>query len=640
MRLSPANNHRRWRSRSRRKKPLEIFQQRFLLLKVLIVVLFGVLIVQLARMQITEHAQYSARAESNRLETIPVLPGRGLIYDRNGEPLVENRPIFSAAVIPEDVPEDQLLVVAAEVSSITGVPAKEIAERVAAAWKSDDSLTPVIVKEDLDDETAFQLRERQALLPGVEVVVESVRRFTTGSLLPHVLGYVGRINEEEYDELSDEGYGINDRLGKAGVEYTYESILRGTPGYRQVEVDASGEELRTVREEPPQAPASLVLSLDLDLQQRVTEILERAKGESLNAVSIVMNVKTGEILAMVSLPSFDNNILTDPVDQEALPKLLNDPAKPMVNHAIGEVHPPGSTFKQITGTAALQEGVATTSTTITSTGSISVQDEYNPDKTWVMKDWAPLGTLDFYRGLAMSSDVYFYYLSGGFYAQGQQTFRGLGADRLAKYAREYGLGEPTGIDLPGEVGGLVPDPEWKEENIGEPWTLGDTYNFGIGQGYLTMTPLQLVRVISAIANGGDLLVPHVVREIVDEEGNIIQQVEREVADHVDISDKNLSIMREALRQAAVYGPARAGASSTVTIAAKTGTAEFGEQLPDGTYETSHAWYTAYAPFDDPEIAVVVFLEKGIGATHAGPVARDIFDYYFERQRLADQGAGP
>ncbi|MDP3768663.1 MAG: penicillin-binding transpeptidase domain-containing protein, partial [Dehalococcoidia bacterium] len=192
----------------------------------------------------------------------------------------------------------------------------------------------------------------------------------------------------------------------------------------------------------------------------------------------------------------------------------------------------------------------------------------------------------------------------------------------------------------GEVGGLVPDPEWKEENIGEPWTLGDTYNFGIGQGYLTMTPLQLVRVISAIANGGDLLVPHVVREIVDEEGNIIQQVEREVADHVDISDKNLSIMREALRQAAVYGPARAGASSTVTIAAKTGTAEFGEQLPDGTYETSHAWYTAYAPFDDPEIAVVVFLEKGIGATHAGPVARDIFDYYFERQRLADQGAGP
>jgi len=301
------------------------------------------------------------------------------------------------------------------------------------------------------------------------------------------------------------------------------------------------------------------------------------------------------------------------------------------------VHPPGSTFKQVTGTAALQEGVANPSTTITSHGLITVEDEYNPDRTWVMRDWAALGTMDFYRGLAMSSDVYFYYLSGGYYESGAEVFHGLGVDRLSAYARDYGLGSPTGIDLPGEAAGLVPDEEWKVDTFGETgvWTLGDTYNFGIGQGFLTVTPLQLVRVTAAIANGGDLLVPHVLKDVVDEENNVIRAYEREVEREIGISDANLAIMQEALRQAAVYGPANTGASQYVSIAAKTGTAEFGQPLADGTYPNSHGWYTAYAPFEDPEIAVVVFLEQGVGATNAGPVAKRIFDYYFSRGNLVE-----
>jgi penicillin-binding protein 2 len=640
MQVPPANHRRRWRSRAREPHPAEIFQRRFLLLKALIVVLFGVLVLQLARMQITEHDAYDARAEFNRLRTIPVLPARGLIYDRNGEQLVQNLPIFSAAVVPADVPEERFLAVVAGLSDLTGVPPQEIATKIVEAQESNDPFTPVVVKPNLDDETAFRLRERQPNLPGVQVLVESIRYFPEGPLTSHLLGYVGRIDAEEYAELRDDGYQLNDRLGKAGVELTYEAVLRGAPGYRQVEIDAAGQEINTIRSVPPRPAGNLVLALDLDLQRRVAEFLQNAQGNSRNAVAIVMDVRSGEVLAMVSLPAYDNNILTDPVDQDALPGLLDDPAKPMVNHAIAEVHPPGSTFKQVTGSAALQEGVATADTTITSYGYITVRDKYNPNKVWVMRDWAALGTLNFYRGLAMSSDVYFYYLSGGYYQNGQQVFRGLGAERLARYAREYGLGALTGIDLPGEAAGLVPDPAWKEEAIGEVWTLGDTYNFGIGQGYLTLTPLQLLRVAAAIANGGDVLVPHVVREIVNEEGNVLQRVEREVAHKLNISDANLAIMREALRQAAVYGPARTGASSQVTIAAKTGTAEFGQQLADGSYATSHAWYTAYAPFDDPEIAVVVFLEKGIGATHAGPVAKQIFDYYFGRQRLAEQGGSP
>ncbi|MEX0786750.1 MAG: penicillin-binding protein 2 [Dehalococcoidia bacterium] len=641
MQYSPPNG-RRWRSRTEKARPEDVTQRRFLLLKVLIVVLFGVLGLQLARMQIVEHEDYDARAESNRLRTIPELPARGLIYDRNGEQLVENLPIFSAAVVPADVPDDRFFAVVAGLSEVTGVGPQQIATDIVEARESDDPFTPVIVKADIDEETAFVLRQRQPGLPGAQVLVESVRDYPQADLISHMLGFVGRIDEEEYADLRSAGYLLNDTLGKAGVEYTYESVLRGSAGYRQVEIDAAGEEIETIRSVAPRAAGNLVLTIDLDLQREVTEILRGAQGNSLNVVAIVMDVRTGGLLAMVSLPSYDNNVLTIPVDQDALPGLLDDPAKPMVNHAIAEVFPPGSTFKQVTGTAALQEGVAGPDTTITSYGSISVEDEYNPDRTWIMRDWAALGTMNFYRGLAMSSDVYFYYLSGGYYENGRELFRGLGVDRLARYAREYGLGAPTGIDLPGEAAGNVPDAAWKEETFGEGgvWTLGDTYNFGIGQGFLTVTPLQLLRVAAAIANGGDVLVPHVVSEIVDEQGNVLQAIEREVANKLPISSQNLAVMREALRQAAEYGPARTGASSYVTIAAKTGTAEFGVPLADGTYPQSHAWYTAYAPYDNPEIAVVVFLEQGVGATNAGPVAKQIFDYYFDRQRHVEAGALP
>ncbi len=637
MQLRPDNGRRRWRPRFREPKPAETFQGRFLLLKALIVLLFGVLVVQLARMQIVDHDSYETRAEVNRLRIIPELAARGLVYDRNGEQLVENKPIFSAAVVPADVPNDQIYAVVAELASLTGVSGRQIGERIREAQDSKDPFTPVIVKEDVDQETAFRLRERQPDFPGVRVLVESVRRYPNGPLASHLLGYVGRIDAEEYAELRDRGYQLNDRLGKAGVEFTYESVLRGSPGYRQVEIDAAGQEVRTLRTVAPQAAGNLVLGLDLDLQGKVTEILQNAMtaGGSRNAAAIVMDVNTGELLSMVSLPSYDNNILTDPTDQERLPALLNDPAKPMVNHAIAEVYPPGSTFKQVTGTAALQEGVANPGTTIYSGGSITIPNEWGGEPQ-VMRDWRSHGWMNFYQGLAWSSDVYFYYLAGGF-----QNFVGLGAERLARYAREYGLGAPTGIDLPGEAAGLVPDPEWKEKALdGEVWTLGDTYNFGIGQGYLAVTPLQLLRVIAAIANGGDVLVPHVVREVADDDGNTIQRIERQVANKLPISQENLAVMRESLRQAADYGPANTGASSLVTIGAKTGTAEFGEQLADGSYTTSHAWYTAYAPFDHPQIALVVFLEKGIGATNGGPVARQILDYYFGRQHQAVEDGAP
>jgi len=301
----------------------------------------------------------------------------------------------------------------------------------------------------------------------------------------------------------------------------------------------------------------------------------------------------------------------------------------MVNHCISETYPPGSTFKQVTGTGALQEGVANAGTTITSYGSISVKNEYDPSIVYIFKDWAALGTLDFYGGVAQSSDVYFYYLAGGYYQDGVELFRGMGARALARYTREYGLGAPTGIDLPGEADGVVPDPDWKEKELGETWTIGDTYNFAIGQGFVTTTPLQMVGVTNAIANGGDVMVPRVVREVVDATGKTILPIAPEIARHLSISDGHLATFREGMRQAVSWGTANSAAVSGVAVAGKTGTAEFGPDLGGGTY-ASHAWFTGFAPAEDPEIAVVVFLEQGNGAKDAAPLAGRILNYYFHR----------
>lgn len=603
-------------------------------LRLLELLLFGVLAAQLVRMQILHGDEYRERAETNRLRVLSVTPPRGLIYDRNGTPLVENVPGFSAVVIPADLPEERQEEVLEGVAALLRVDANTLALKVIAGRNSNDPFRPVVVRDGLSEQETFAVRERQAEWPGVQVVVEPVRRYPYGPLVSHLLGYVGRIDAEEYERFREFGYQVDDRVGKTGVEYTYEADLRGVPGILQAEVDAMGRVVRTLGRRDPTPGHSLVLSLDLDLQRKVTEILQQAAGPY-QAVAVVMNVHTGEILALVSLPSYDNNIFSGKVDEKALQTLLDDPRKPLVNHAIAERYAPGSTFKQVTASAALQEGVATPSTTITSYGYISVPNQYDPSITYIFRDWAALGTLDFYGGLAMSSDVYFYYLSGGYYQNGVEVFRGLGPERLAAYARAFGLGSPTGIDLPGESPGLVPDPSWKEATLGEPWVLGDTYNFGIGQGYLAVTPIQMARVTAAIANGGQVLRPHLLREVLDSEGRIIRRYDP-VVDHVlPVDPANLAVVREAMRQAVVWGTAKTGAVANVAVAGKTGTAEFGERFADGSYLT-HGWYTGFAPYEAPEISIAVFLERGGGAIDAGPVAAKILDYYFNRDNFAEQ----
>jgi len=627
----------RWRSEKPRRgeNPLLPGQTSFLL-QVLIFALFGILTLQLVRMQVFEADRYQAKAENNRLRELQVLPLRGLIYDRNGTPLVQNVANYTAIITPADLPTKNEEEVFDRLSEVLKMSSQDIAQKVREKRENGNPYEAVVIKDELDRDTALILKELTPNLPGVELQVEARRSYPTGELTADVVGYVGRISEEEYASLQPRGYILNDQVGKTGVELTYEDVLRGTPGKELAEVDASGRQMDVLDTRAAQSGQSVTLTIDLDLQRKVTDALREFMGTSDNATAVVMDVRSGEILAMVSLPGFDNNLFSRAISQQELDALLSQPGKPLVNHAIAEMYAPGSTFKTITGLAALQEGVAKTDTVITSKGYITVANEYNPDIVYYFRDWAVLGPLDFYRGVAMSSDVYFYYLAGG---KADEGFRGLGEERLARYARFFGLGEASGVDLPGESPGLVPDAQWKERNWGEAWYVGDTYSFGIGQGYLALTPLQLVNAVATIANGGDLLRPRLVQEIQDDHGNTVATFGSEVRRQVPVSSDYLAVMREAMRQSVDSGVASSAAVPGLAIAGKTGTAEFGEQHADGKYDT-HGWFVGFAPFDNPQIAVVVFVERGGGFQNAAPAAARIFDYYFNRRYVAQPEGSP
>lgn len=623
----------------RRWKALELKKERdkragpdpaaWALLRAIVILMFGALVLQLINLQVIKGNEYKERAEINALREVPLLPARGLIYDRNGRPLVQNAARFTAAIVPGDLPERGEVGVYRMIKPVLQMSVEDIEKKVLEGIDRQGEYSPAIIKQDIDRDAALVLMELEPHAPGLRVLVEPARTYTTGALLSHVLGYVGPISAEEWADLEDEGYLYQDYIGKTGVEASYEETLRGKMGRKLVEVDAAGRELKTIAERRPIDGANIMLSIDADLQQKVAEILEEYAANSDNAAAAVMDVHTGEVLAMVSLPSYDNNIFSGKIDDAKLAELINSPGKPLVNHALSEQYPPGSTFKTIVGSAALQEGIASPWTTITSRGYILIQNDFDPNVFYRYPDWAPLGPLDFYGGLAMSSNVYFYYLAGG---KPDEGFRGLGVERVAAYAKAFGFGQPTGIDIPGETSGVVPDASWKEATVGEPWTLGDTYNFGIGQGYVAATPIQVLTAISAIANGGQLLTPHVMKELRDAHGNTLSSYQTRARAQVPVDDSYLQVVRAGMRQSVTDGVAKNAAVAGIEIAGKTGTAEFGPQLSNGKYET-HGWFVGFAPYDDPEVAVVVFVQRGSGGNDASPAASKILDYYFHGPRL-------
>lgn len=618
---------RRWRARRPPLDEASLLRIRFAIFRGVILFFFFILTAQLWRLQIVEASYYKYRAENNRLRVLPLAPLRGVIYDRHGNLLVRNVPSFAIAIIPADVPLGEQAALAQRLGHLIDVPPQDIEALVNGQRAERRLFSPVTIKADVPQELAFVVDEHHTELPGVVLLTEPKRHYLEGDTAAHVLGYVGPLSPADYARLRERGYQMRDKTGKMGVELFYEQELRGRPGQETVEVDVFGRKTQSLEVQEAQAGQNLVLSLDIELQRAMARFLADGMEEARYAAAAAVNPKTGEILGLVSLPSFDPNIFSTPQRQKEAVALLTDSRRPLLNYALGAAQPPGSTFKMVVASAALEEGVATPKTRIVSTGAIAIVSPYDPSAVTIMRDWAALGSLDLYQGIAQSSDVYFYYLAGGY-----EDFQGLGIERLATYARAFGLGAPTNIDLPSEASGLVPDPTWKKAQYGEPWYLGDTYNLGIGQGYLLTSPLQMLMATAAIANGGTLYQPQVVREVVDNSGRVLFPFEKKVRRQLPVRPEHLAVVREGMRQAVAQGAAWRAQVPGIEVAGKTGTAEFVAQDPVlGRRFSTHGWFVAFAPFDDPQIAVVVFQEHGNGAGTAAPVAGKILRFYFERE---------
>ncbi|MSP22709.1 MAG: penicillin-binding protein 2 [Dehalococcoidia bacterium] len=607
-----------------------------------------VLVGRLVQLQAIEDPRYRQVAADERLRTIELTPPRGRILDRRGTVVATNVAEYALAMIPGDLPSspDERRLVLAQLERETGQRYAELERRAAIGNTGADPLAPILIRKNVSHEDAVRLRSTFGARRGVRIETSTARQYAGNELLAHVLGHVAPIAADEVAAYAAEGYALDARAGQSGLELSYERMLRGVPGEQLVRATNYGRTLSVLRDTPPQAGADLLLSIDLELQRATRGALDAGIKHALTefdttkwknpntpreaGAAVVLDVRSGEVLALVSLPSFEANLLGSARDDVALEAVVRDPSRRLVDRTHMEVHPPGSIFKPLVAAAALQEGVARPSTTITSTGAILIRDQYRPEIYYVFRDWAAHGSLNLYGGIARSSDVYFYYLAGGYAEAGRAPFEGLGVQRLARYAMAAGMGARTDLDLPGEATGLVPDAGWKEREFDIEWVLGDTYTLGIGQGYLTVTPLQMAVMTAAIANGGDVLVPRVAAAT--RRGGVDTPTLRRIQGHLPVDPANLEVVREAMRMAAdPGGTADLGEPAGMTIGGKTGTAEFGQIAADGSYD-SHAWYIGFAPYDRPEVAVAVYLEHGIGAAHAAPTARAILEAYF---RLRD-----
>jgi penicillin-binding protein 2 len=638
-----------------------------IIFRAFVVVAFAALAFQTWQLQIVQGDEYAEMAAGNRFRLKSIDAPRGVIYDREGRLLAGNVPSFAVSMVPADLPEEdedrvlQYLSALLDVpisssdvsryetedvdrSSLVGAegyePEPQLKERLEAG--RDAPFTPVRVKSNVARETAFIIEEQRLQLPGVIVEIEPLREYISGTLFAHITGYVGHIPEQELDSYVGDGdsdYDTNDIVGLTGVELTYEDELRGHKGQSHVEVDVTGREIQTIGTQVDPVPGNnLVLTLDADLQAAITEILEQGIKDagSESGVVVAVDPRNGEILAMVSLPSYDANLFIGGIAGEDYALLSDDPRHPLVNHAISGQYPPGSTFKVVTAAAGLEQGTVTRSSTIFCPGTIWIPHRFAPDDPELAQPfncWLKTGhhSISMVEAIAQSCDIYFGVLAGGY-----GEFEGIGQAALAQYALYFGLGEPTGVDLPGESAGLVPEETWKRLTYGETWVTGDTYNAAIGQGFILTTPLQILNATATVANGGELYRPQVVREIRDADGNVVRAFTPHLIRSVPVSDENLAMVREGMRAAVTHGTAMSANLGGVAVAGKTGTAEFpGQRDWEGNLPT-HAWFTAFAPYDDPEIALVVFVEGGgEGSLVSVPMAAEILAYYFDLP-VADQ----
>jgi penicillin-binding protein 2 len=653
---------------------------------VLMTLLFVVFAARLVDLQIVRGAEYSQKAENNRTQTVSLPASRGVIYDRYDTLLARNMPSYNITITPADLPDDKAEVQAIyrRLSELTGVPirvpgsvsSQECApgrgiEDLVTEWVGLAPYHAVKIQCDADPTIAMIIKEQSADMPGVGVEATPVRDYPTGRFTAHIIGYLGRIPPSLSEQFMALGFNLDrDKIGYTGIEASMQEELAGQYGIKKQEVDAAGKEIRLL--EPPTQPVpgmNLRLTIDARLQESATIILENKIEETrrnkldflrspvITGVVIAMNPQTGEILAMVSVPTYDNSLFSRGIPFQYYTELTQDVSKPLLDHAVSGTYPPGSVFKLATAVGALNEGVVTPDTTITCNGQITILQTFYPgDPGKPLQFFCYLrtghGQVNFLKGLSQSCDIYFYNLGGGGIESAVPS-PGLGPTRIKRYAEALGYGQPLGIELFGEQAGTIPDQDWKRIYKGENWASGDTYITTIGQGFVEATPLQVLESISTIANGGRVMKPTLVREFLDGEGNIIKPFEPTVLwdltnDNTNESPYDLKVepwvidlVREGMREVVSNGTAADYAKiDNIPSAGKTGTAEYCDDIAlsrnlciRGSWPT-HAWYAAYAPPDNPEIAVVAFVyDGGEGALTAGPIVRDVLKSYYELKAI-------
>jgi penicillin-binding protein 2 len=594
--------------------------------------MFGVIFFRLWYLQILSGDKYVAEANNNRVREIRVAAPRGEVLDRNGNVLVENRTSLALQLNPQRLPADTARRRAElrRLGDAAGLSLRRIRREMQDQLEELPS-APVTLKRDVDYELVAYLEENQLTFRGVEVQKVFVRRYPNGTLGAHLFGQVGEISKDELKQPEYRGLEPGDEIGKDGVEQQYDRYLRGRAGATRIQVDALGRPKGQLSERQPVPGNNLQLTIDSDLQ---------AAGESALAARglpggfAAMNVHTGEVLGLGSFPSFDPSVFTRPLTQSQVDDLYRDPiAAPLTNRAIAGLYPTGSTMKPITSVAALNSSTITPSTPIFDGGSITIGDI-----TFHNAGGAAYGTLSLPTALQVSSDVFFYTLG-----QYMNVDDGHGGP-LQKWAFKLGLGHETGIDLPGESGGLIPTPRWRnrlfeKELTDRPWTVGDNVNLAVGQGDLQADPLQMAVAYAAIANGGAVLRPHVGMDVVDSAGRAVQEIEPPPQRHVQLDPAYRAAILSGLHDAA---QSPGGTSYSVfggfpiPVAGKTGTAERPGHFDD------QSWYVVLAPYPDPRLVVAVTIEDGgFGVESAAPAALQILSQYFHaRATSVGSGGGP
>jgi penicillin-binding protein 2 len=583
-------------------------QRRFIAMGLAIIVVFTTLTVRLWDIQVVNGAYYRSLSEQNRVLRLPVAAERGGITDRNGYVLARNVPGFAVTLLPVDLPKSKQRLLAAQLGAVLGRDPEELV-KVIDQQRIRNPYEPVkLSAKPVSRDIALVLTERPELFPGVRVEAESIRSYLDATLYSPMLGYVGPVTEEELTALKDQGYLPTDIIGRTGLEYQYENYLRGQYGWREIERDAAQREIKTLAFSAPTTGNSLVLTIDDKLQKLLDGELRKGVEEDrfTQAVGVAMNPQNGEILAMVSIPGYDNNWFVQGITPDQMKSLNSDDRRPLVNKAVGDIYPPGSTFKMITGLSALTAGTATRGTTVNVSSTVMTVSGFN------FYDWRAHGSVDFLNAFAHSSDIYFYTLGGG--SPMGPGIAGAGPVNIAKYGRMLGFGARTGIDLPGEARGIMPDPAWKLATFDEEWTIGNTYHESIGQGFVAVTPLQLLNAYASVANGGTVFAPRLLKEVRDTKGKVVYTQAPVVTRKLEMKAEDLRLVRESARRVVTIGHAYMP-NPKLPIAGKTGTAEFGQSTGKDSAGRNklgfHNWFVSFVPQQDntdpsAQIAMVIF----------------------------------